>query len=120
MAPEPFVFPVQNRPGPVGRFYHVAPESYREEEDLCSYNELARRGRDPGPWKWPKEVPGDPDLVSLFRTLADARSYQQTYGGIIYEVRLPPDYERQHVRPNSEGFPSVRHRIPGWHVRRPE
>lgn len=97
-------------------FYRVAPESYEEGEDLLSYDALVAHGRDPA-WKW-DQVYAETNVVALFRHSADARGYQQDHGGTIYSVYLPEDFEREYVRPNREGFPSVSNCIPRKYVSR--
>jgi hypothetical protein len=99
------------------RYYHVVPGDYSEGECLYSYDALVSQDRDPG-WKWEGQVRAEPNRVALFRHPAWAQSYRDRFGGTICAVYLPQDFERDHVRPNSEGEPSVADCIPGKYVSR--
>jgi hypothetical protein len=92
------------------RYYHVVGEGYCPGEDLLSYDELCRQGRPPK-WKWDR-VHAETNVVALSLDFAHARTFRSNHGGTILVVDLPSDFEREHVRLNSEKFQSVRDRIP--------
>ena len=99
------------------RYYHVAPESYQEGEDLYSYDSLVEQGQAP-PWKWGRYCHAETDVVALFCHPWDAVKFQEDHGGTIYAVELPPEFETEHVRRNKEKFPCVKDRVPGKYVKR--
>jgi len=63
------------------RYYHVAPDDYREGDDLYSYDALVSQGRNPR-WKW-DQIHAETNVLALFCHTADARTFRQNHGGSI-------------------------------------
>lgn len=74
----------------MGKRYHVAHESFGDWEDLLCYAELEARGIAPE-YKWDDYI--DTDVVCMFSTLAEARSFRDEWldSGKIVEIDIPDD-----------------------------
>lgn len=101
-------------------YYHVAPISYNEGEDLLSWDAYVERyGEQPTAWKWDEADEGfDTDIVSLFTDRAEASDYIDLYmdgAAKVLTIEVGDDTDIR-VRRNSEGYSCVIGRIPAEHI----
>lgn len=103
-------------------YYHVAPATYNEGDDLVSFVELWNMTGEMPEYKW-QEMDRDfyvdsmdAQVVCLFDNLEAARQFRSDFlpTGIILEVNIPEwaHNEGIHMDVVEEGFPCVYNRIP--------
>ncbi len=103
-------------------YYHVAPDTYSEGDDLLSYIELWNETGEEPEYKWremSKEFyidSEDAQVVCLFDNIEAARQFRSDYlpTGKILAVNIPEwaHQEGIHMGTVDEGFACVYHRIP--------
>lgn len=107
-------------------YFHVAPNSYNEGEDLLSWDAYTERyGETPGEWKWDGAEPGmiDGDTVSLFREdqLDEARDFARSWiSGTAKFLTIDDADGTLDVTVNREGYASVERLVPGHLISRVE
>lgn len=103
-------------------YYHVAPSTYSEGENLYSFIELWNTTGEQPEYKW-NEMPfdfyidtQDANVVCLFESIEEARDFRANFltDGIILEINIPEWALSEGISMDrvDEGFPCVYHRIP--------
>lgn len=103
-------------------FYHVAPATYNDGEDLLSWDAYVERyGEQPTTWKWEEAEEGfDTDIVCMFR--ADQRDDAEAFAAEYFDsaklltIELEDGEEGVHILTNAEGYACVMGRIPAWAI----
>lgn len=101
-------------------YFHVAPNSYNEGEDLLSWDAYTERfGETPGAWKWDEAEEGfDTDIVCVFR--GDQRDAAVEFiemwmdgSAKLLTIEIPEDAMAEvRMGVNEEGFDYVARMIP--------
>lgn len=97
-------------------YYHVAPATYQDGDDLLCWDELEARDYDLT-WKY-KGEPVDTDVVCLFESEVEARGFIDTFlmDGRLLRVTLPSNADDVRMMRVQEGYPAVLRRIPACYV----
>jgi hypothetical protein len=97
-------------------YFHVAPAHYQDGDDLLSFEELEAQGYGVT-WKYEGE-PVDTDVVCLFETEVEARSFIADFlpDGRLLRVTIPADADDIRMTRVEEGYPAVFRLIPAQYV----
>lgn len=108
-------------------YYHVAPSTYQEGDDLYSFAAYVSEYGEAPAYKWGSDTApiGHPDVyldskdaqvVCMFDNLEDALDFQADYlpSGIILKIELPAWAHEEGIRISKvrEGYPCIFDRIP--------
>lgn len=103
-------------------YYHVAPSTYTEGENLYSFQELWDETGEMPEYKWQEMDQDfyidsmDAQVVCMFDNLEAARNFRSDFlpTGLILEINIPEWAHEEGVRMDTveEGFPCVYNRIP--------
>lgn len=103
-------------------YYHVAPNTYIEGEDLLSFVELWNANGEMPEYKWAEMDMDfyvdsqDAQVICMFESLDEAREFRTNFlpTGRILKINLPEwaHEEGVHTDMVEEGFPCVYNRIP--------
>lgn len=98
-----------------GTYWHVAPASYEEGDDLLCWSELLNAGTvTDADWRWDHTPDAESvSLVSLWASKDDAAAWQAQHGGVLLAIEID-DRDAWRILDHSEGHPAAVERVPAY------